>query len=227
MSPSTAARDARPEPDSYLVGRWFAAARRQGLLAAVPPEAWHTLSALLSFTCRDGRRLFTVDQLALSLALPRAEALRRVGELETVQWQGQPLALLVRDAADEVEGAETAPADLLLRVQPPPSALPPASLPPPVLQLPVSPVEVAPGVGAAPAAGVSDEYLDAAATPDLTTALLAVGLTAEQAERLLTDFPVERVRRQLAWLPRRSARNPAAFLVRAVEGDWAGPKEEA
>lgn len=225
MSPSNAARDARPEPDSYLVGRWFAAARRQGLLAAVPPEAWHTLSALLSFTCRDGRRLFTTDQLALSLALPRPEALRRLAALEGSQWQGQPLATVQRDPSGEVEGAVLTPTDLLLRVLPPPAA--PVLLPlPAVISLP-APAGGAPPEALDPGGALATEGPAPAASPDLTAALLAVGLTAEQAERLLTDFAAERVRRQLAWLPHRSARNPAAFLVRAVEGDWAGPKEDA
>lgn len=227
MTPPSPARDTRAEPDPYLVGRWFAAARRQGFLAAVPPEAWHTLSALLSFTCRDGRRLFTTDQLALSLAVSRSEALRRLEALEATQWQGQPLASLERDAEGEVAGAELDPADLLLRVQPSPTT-PAAPVP---LPLPALLPQPAAAEGTPPAGGVLHDHPLVASTglasPNLAAALLAVGLTAEQAERLLADYPVERVRRQLEWLPRRGARNPAAFLMRAVEGDWAAPKEDA
>jgi hypothetical protein len=51
------------------------------------------------------------------------------------------------------------------------------------------------------------------------------GLYADQVERLLAEYPEERIRRQLDWLPARKARVPAALLLRAVEGDWGPPKE--
>jgi hypothetical protein len=57
---------ARALPEGYLLARWFTAARRQGMLAAVPPEAWHTLCALLSFTGRDGRRCFSARTVPVS-----------------------------------------------------------------------------------------------------------------------------------------------------------------
>jgi hypothetical protein len=210
-------RGAVPEPEGYLVGRWFAAARRRGFLAAVPPEPWHTLCALLSFTCRDGRRLFTADQLALSLAVPRVEAERRLADLERAQWHGQPLASLERDADGAVCGAALAPADLLLR--PVSSEAAPAT--PAALAPPLPPVEgSAPG---SPPPSVPPGEGDG--TGDLGADLEEAGLTPEQSAWILTTFPEERVRRQLRWLPQRGARNPAAFLVRAVENDWSAPKE--
>lgn len=183
--------------DSYVLGRWFTAARRQGLLAVTPAEAWHTLSCVLSFTGRDGARHFTTDQVALSLVLPRDEALRRLTELASTQWRGQPLVTLLVDESGEVTGAELGPLELLAGVsaaQDESSAAPLPALPP-------------------------DEGA-------VVSALAAVGLRAEQIEWLTRSFPVEQIQRQLEWLPKRGARNPAALLLRAVEGNWAAPKED-
>jgi hypothetical protein len=189
----------RPDnPEGRLMARWLTAARRQGFLALVPPDSWHALSAVLSFTCRDGRRRFTLDQLALALAVPRAEAARRMEGLARTQWRGQPLAVPESGPDGEVAGAEVAPVELLLSIDtgsaapPPLPAAGPAPLPPP---------------------------------DGLRAELEAAGLRPEQADRLLAAYPAERLRRQLGWLPRRAARNPAAFLVKAVEGDWDEPKE--
>jgi len=196
--PATAAT-----PEGRLMARWLTAARRQGFLALVPPDAWHALSAVLSFTCRDGRRRFTLDQLALALAVPRLEAGRLLDELSRTQWRGQPLAVTEAGPDGEVAGAEVAPVELLLSLA---------------------------GTETGPAAGpASSEAPAPAAAPDagLRAELERAGLRPEQAGRLLSEFPADLLRRQLAWLPRRGARNPAAFLIKAVENDWGEPKEGA
>jgi len=187
-------------PEGRLMARWLTAARRQGFLALVPPDAWHALSAVLSFTCRDGRRRFTLDQLALALAVPRLEAARRLDELSRTQWRGQPLAAPEAGPDGEVAGVEVAPVELLLSLSA--EAVPAAG--------PASPEAAAPA--AAPDAGLRAE-------------LERAGLRPEQAGCLLSEFPADLLRRQLAWLPRRGARNPAAFLIKAVENDWGEPKE--
>jgi hypothetical protein len=190
-------------PDAYWLGRWFTTARREGLLALLLPEVWHTLSALLSFTCRDGRREFTVDQLAVALGQPRERALARLEQLTETKWRDQPLATVDRDPHGEIRGATLAPVDVLAGKKAPL----PADREPPILELPTG-----------PEAGEQDGLM-----PELQ----AVGLNPEQIEWLLKRFPRERLRRQLDWLPRRQARNPAALLIRAVEGDWGAPREAA
>lgn len=188
------------------MARWLTAARRQGFLAQVPPDPWHTLSAVLSFTCRDGRRRFTLDQLALALAVPRAEAARRLEELSRAPWRGQPLAVPEAGPDGEVAGAEIAPVELLVSLAVDAEA-PVGSETPPQPNLP-EPL----GLGTGLDAGLGAE-------------LERAGLRPEQAARLLREFPPERLRRQLAWLPRRGARNPAALLIKAVEQDWGEPRE--
>jgi hypothetical protein len=190
-----------PAADAHRLGRWFAAARREGLLALLPPEVWHTLSAILSFTTREGRRAFTVDQLGLALGLSRDQAQVRLDQLEASQWRDEPLAVLERDREGEIIGATLAPIEVL------------AGAKAPVAPEPLLPF---PGFTPGPEAVVPD---------DLASALAAVGLNPEQIAWLMRSFPQERLRRQLDWLPQRQARNPAALLLKAIEGDWGPPRE--
>jgi hypothetical protein len=187
----------------HTLGRWFAAIRRDGFLALLDPEEWQTLSALLSFTRRDGRRVFTVEQLAVAIGQSPETARTRLEQLARVQWRDAPLAALERDPEGEIVGATLAPVETLSgeRAPLPPEAEAvlsgPASLPTP------------------------------AATDALPLQLREVGLNPEQVAWLLRSFPPGRIQQQLEWLPSRQARNPAALLIRAVEGDWGPPREAA
>jgi hypothetical protein len=195
LSPTPA--DSAPA-DAYRLGRWFAGVRRSGLLAALSPQAWHTLGALLSFTSREGTRHFTLEQLALALGLPRDAAQARLAGLAQTTWQGGPLLRLEHSAAGEVAGAELAPLELLEQVAVPATIAPTAD----PATAPITPTPAA----------------------DLPGALAAAGLNPGQVERLLESYSPERIQRQLGWLPARRARNPAALLVRAIEGDWEAPQ---
>ena len=58
---------------------------------------------------------------------------------------------------------------------------------------------------------------------DLRPQPAGLGLKSEQVDMLLARFDTERIRRQIAWLPASNARNPAAFLLAAIENDYAAP----
>ena len=58
---------------------------------------------------------------------------------------------------------------------------------------------------------------------DLRNRLLSLGVKSEQVEMLLAQYQPERIQRQIAWLPARNARNPVAFLLAAIEKDYASP----
>ena len=60
--------------------------------------------------------------------------------------------------------------------------------------------------------------------PGLRNRLLSLGVKSEQVEMLLAQYKPERIERQIAWLPARNARNPAAFLLSAIEKDYASPR---
>ncbi len=73
--------------------------------------------------------------------------------------------------------------------------------------------------------GIAASGEPASATADvggLVGALHDLGVTASVAERLARHNPC-RVRQQLAWLPYRKAKDPAALIVRAVDEGWPEP----
>lgn len=194
-------------PEAYWLGRWFTSARREGLLALLAPEVWHTLSAILSFTSREGRRDFTLDQLAVALGQSREQARSRLETLTAIDWQGQPLATLERDREGEIAGAVLAPLEALAGARAPQPEPPSAA-------------------DAAPVPAASDATpASQAPKAALAAELAAVGLDPDQIDGVLTGFPQERIRRQLDWLPARQARNPAALLIRAIEQNWSAPRE--
>ncbi len=86
---------------------------------------------------------------------------------------------------------------------------------------------IAAGEVAAPAEPVPQE---AASTPEarewltLKRALVEVGVPDSRAGEMLDTYPSGRIRRQLEWLPLRGARNPVAYLLAAIEGDYQAPK---
>lgn len=187
-----------PESNAYWLGRWFTGARRDGFLALLTPEEWHTLSAILSFTSRDGRRHFTLDQLAVALGQPRNEAEQRLEQLAATQWRDQSLLVVEHDRDGAVAGVVLADLELFARVTLPERGPTPAS---------------------------NDVVRPDGAASELRTELTKIGLEPAQVDHLLSKFPVERIQRQLAWLPEREARNPAALLLRAIEQDWDAPRE--
>ena len=199
---TTAPASSAPVPPHSL-GRWFAAVRRDGFLALLSPEDWQTLSALLSFTRRDGRRVFTVEQLAVAIGQSPETARARLEQLALVQWREIPLATLEHDPYGDIVGATLAPVETLSGEK--------APLPPEIAAARSEPSPVP----------VGD------ATDTLPHQLEELELNPEQVAWLLRSFPRERLQRQLEWLPSRQARNPAALLIRAIEGDWGPPREAA
>ena len=128
-------RGSTPEPSlitqAVWLGRWFTGARREGFLAQVPPEAWHTLSAVLSFTTHDGRRVFSLDQLAATLGTGRDEARHRLHALAALEWHNAPLLAPQQAADGELVGALLLPIELLTLVQPAPGLEEESASPPP------------------------------------------------------------------------------------------------
>jgi plasmid replication initiation protein len=62
--------------------------------------------------------------------------------------------------------------------------------------------------------------------PSLHEALLQAGVSAIAAHQLEADFPVEKIRQQLTYLPYvQGVRNPGGYLRRAIEGEFAPPPE--
>jgi hypothetical protein len=50
------------------------------------------------------------------------------------------------------------------------------------------------------------------------------GLTGEQARELLATYHLDTIAQQLDWLPFRHAKNPAGYLIAAIEGNYSEPR---
>lgn len=63
---------------------------------------------------------------------------------------------------------------------------------------------------------------------EVLQALLNVGMHPDSAQDLVAKYPPERIKAQLHWLPKRSARNPARYLISAIQKDFGppGPPQE-
>ncbi len=53
--------------------------------------------------------------------------------------------------------------------------------------------------------------------------LLNVGVSLTMGRELIAAYPLARIQAQLHWLPNRAARNPARYLVSAIQGDFGPP----
>lgn len=217
--------------------RWFVRARQAGLLSALPPRSWQTLSALLSFETCDGDCPFTPEHLAVALGISPDEAGGRLQELLLCAWNGMPLLELVYDGNGAVQGAHLSFLSLLDEganaatenaaggISKP--TIPPSDLPSPErIVAPTSEVETeAKGRATGRSGPLMRDRTGGGEADDLRDRMEAIGLYPDQAEELLRRYPEDRLLRQLEWLPHRKPRNPAAYFIRAVEENWAAPKE--
>ncbi|MBV6459402.1 MAG: hypothetical protein HONBIEJF_02550 [Fimbriimonadaceae bacterium] len=53
--------------------------------------------------------------------------------------------------------------------------------------------------------------------------LVELGVALRKAESIVRRFPAREVRKQLGWLPFRSARRPASMIIAAIENDYDKP----
>jgi hypothetical protein len=58
----------------------------------------------------------------------------------------------------------------------------------------------------------------------LRTRLENVGLSGEQAKDVLATYEPDAIAQQLDWLPFRNAKNPAGYLLAAIEGGYQEPR---
>lgn len=55
--------------------------------------------------------------------------------------------------------------------------------------------------------------------------LAECGVAPDQIAKLVSERPLELIRKQLDWLPYRKAKKPAALIVAAIERDFEAPAE--
>jgi len=228
------------------------ALRTSGFLSAIEPEELHSLLVLLSFLSPDGRLMAFTLSLAQALGTSPAKARARFERLCEGRWLGQPIVFATQ-LGDGLDGFAPTPGFIplveepqhdqhgpMIRVVPREAVIAHSRRtyartrgevereieammnwkkpqPSPPLQQGTPPQRVTPPPAITPPA-VNPEQAE------LHAQLLEVGLLPEQADDLLKRYDALRIRRQLAWLPRRRAKNAAGYLLAAIKDDYAAPR---
>lgn len=208
--------------------------RSNGLLAALDPEDVEVLLAVLSGATANGGFVATPETVGEALGIGAEAAYVRLHRLASAVWRDGPL---LSEQREESGLRLFAPSAQLFEVRTVEVA-PPGALARPAEALRSHRDEVLAHSRASygrPRVAVEaeiDRFLlgeeepkspEEAARFALRRRLLGAGLTREQADRLLDAFAASEIERQLDWLPHRHARNPAGYLIAAVEGDYEEP----
>ncbi len=214
------------------------ALRTSGFLAAIGLDEFKTLLLLLTFLSADGRCGASVPQLAQALRLSHGKTRARFRRLTDVRWQGQAIVFHSQWGSG-LDGFTPAPGFIPVIEEPQDGAQSPT--------LTVLPREVVIEHSRRTYARTREEVereieemmnwrKKKEAQPDvpslssdeqkLKSEMIGVGLLPEQADDLMKRFDAVRIRRQLAWLPLRMAKNKTGYLIAAVKDDYAAPRSQ-
>jgi len=222
------------------------ALRTSGFLSAIEPDELHSLLVLLSFLSPDGRLVAFTLSLAQALGTSPAKARTRFERLCEVRWLGQPIVFATQ-RGDGLDGFAPIPGFIPLVEEPQHDEHVPIIRVVPreaviahsrrtyartrgevereiesmmnwkKTQPSQSPQQGTPPQRVTPLTVTSEQA-------ELRAQLLEVGLLPEQADDLMRRYNGLRIRRQLAWLPRRQAKNAAGYLLAAIKDDYAAPR---
>jgi hypothetical protein len=225
----------RPRSDRYTPEARLLltpALRTSGLLAALPDAEAKSLLWLLTYLRPDGRVEASVAELMAAMNTGEGKVRARMDRLAQVRWLGDPLAASVKrdNGLDCYVLAVHLVSERQVQ-QPSPEPEPPRSVPAgreaivahsrAAYARPRAEVErmILEQLGHQPRAADTDTGPNA----ETRRQLLALGVLREQADLLLMNYPLERIERQIAWLPYRHAKNPARLLIAAIEHDYEPP----
>jgi hypothetical protein len=209
--------------------------RTSGFWNTLTAEDFQTLLLMLTFLTPNGWCRPTLPELAQAMQVSHAKARGRLHRLTQTKWQGQPLVTVLSrpDGLDaylpgrHLLAHESAPVD-----EPPQSA--------PIRTAGREAViaysrarytkgreeverEIAQRMGWAPPDFTGEDPAVVEGKQRAYQAITNFGLPKEQALDLLARFDLGAIESQIAWLPSRSAKNPARFLAAAIEGGYDPP----
>jgi hypothetical protein len=203
-----------------------------GLIRDVPPEELRTLLLLLTFVTPNGLCQPTTEQIAAALGISERAARRRLERLRDYRWRGQPLAA---EATRESGLSSFSPLAGVVAVRQAEPDVPSETAMPFRAAGRDAVIARSRAMYTKPRAeverivmeqlGHTTEVADTNPGPNAQTRrkLLGLGVLREQADLLLMNYPLERIERQIGWLPYRHAKNPARLLIASIEHDYEPP----
>jgi hypothetical protein len=209
-----------------------ASLRTSGLLRELSPDDCKSLLTLLTFVSPEGHCQPFLSQLAEAMHVLPAKAKARMRRLCDVRWKGEPIVIFSKSASGlsayslnprlvTYRHREEATRRESNRHQSPSYAAPREAI-----------IEHSRHHYARPRAEVERMIAhqmghDMGESEDerkLRFRLENAGLTREQAKELLATYDLDSIAQQLDWLPYRHAKNPAGYLIAAIEGGYSEPR---
>jgi hypothetical protein len=202
------------------------ALRTSGLLHGLEPDALKNLLYLLTFLSPEGRPQASLFHLAKAMQSSHSKVKARMQRLSQAQWQGDPVII---ESQSENGYLVYCLHPRLIEYRHAPEIKP---IPTPRSNSRERVIAHSRQHYARPRAEVERIVAqqlgqDVSETEEerrLRFRLESNGLNTEQARSLILSYDSEVIERQLEWLPYRQAKNPAGYLVAAVEGDYDEPR---
>jgi hypothetical protein len=210
------------------------ALRTSGLLHDLSAEEVRNLLLILTFVTANGWCNPSIQQLAEAMGVGDIRAKARLARLVTREWHGKPLVHLIpRETGIDAY----VPSDAVL------SAVRIQQYVPETANALVATagreavIAHSREMYARPRAEVEREMAEMNGwelpkelmsaeeleVSEVRARLRAIGITVEQCNSLLATYDLPHITRQLDWLPHRNAKNPAGFVVAAIENEYDMP----
>ena len=215
------------------------ALRTSGLWKAVPPEELRDLVLLLTFLTPNGRIQPTLPELADAMQASHAQARSRMLRLSRRQWRGQPLVrelnrqngldayLPGKHLVDSQEEMQETPLPVPAVVLPEPRAGREALIANSRARYATPRAEVEADIARRMGWGTplfeNEEPAVAEEKRQLYEKLSEQGMPKDKALDILSRFNLGQVRSQIEWMPHRGAKNPARYLMAAIENNYEPP----
>ncbi len=214
------------------------ALRTSGLWSALPPDELRDLTLLLTFLSTNGRVQPTLPELAGAMQVSHAQSRARMLRLSRRVWQGQPLVVeLNRQSGLDAylpgrhllgnHQVSEAPAAAAQTVLTEPRAGRDALIAHSHSRYATPRAEVEADIGRRMGWGTplfeDEEPGVAEEKRQLYEKLSELGMPKDRALDVIGRFDLDRVRSQIEWMPHRGAKNPARYLVAAIENNYDPP----
>jgi hypothetical protein len=202
--------------------------RTSGLLNQLSPDDLKSLVYLLTFVSPEGHCQPFLTQIADAMRVSSAKAKARMRRLCDVRWKDEPIVIYSKSASG-LSAYSLNPRVVTYRQrneQQQPETASYVAAPREAI------IEHSRKFHANPRAEVErliarqmghdiDESDD---ERKVRLRLENAGLTGEQGKELLATYPLDTIAQQLDWLPFRGAKNPAGYLIAAIEGNYSEPR---
>ncbi len=202
--------------------------RASGLLQALPPDDLKSLLYLLTFISPEGNCQVTQPILTSAMKTSSVKVKARMHRLAEFLWQGCPLIVEVPHESGiftySLHPHLVAYEHLMISEPYPTSPLPEERKQQVIAHSRATYARPRAEVERVIAAQMGQDIDETEEQGKLRRRLENTGLTTEQSRELLLAFPADVIAQQLDWLPYRNAKNPAGYLLAAIDGGYQEPK---